>query len=359
MANSDSMSFGAAQAEPDLAWCYDAVQDVSRTFALTVDALEEPMASHIALGYLLCRIPDTIEDAAHIPPESQTELLREYEQALDPVSPVTVESFREAVDPWLPPEEEWSDDWRVVAAAPTVHATVASLSAETQAAVRPPVRELVQGMATFINRYAGAGGIRIQSRDELEEYCHYAAGTVGGLITRLLTPGATAEQATTMNQTAESFGQLLQLVNVAKDVYDDYTAENNVYLPAEWLTAEGVTQESVLAAGNRDGAARVVERTAALARSYLDDAGAYLSAMPLGRGRGNTLAAWAVPYLLAVGTLREIETSPAAALTDERIAVSRDEVFAVVEAVQRGDRSDIPALRASIARGPLRSNLTE
>ncbi|ERG88643.1 MAG: phytoene/squalene synthetase [halophilic archaeon J07HX5] len=269
---------------------------------------------------------------------------------------MTVESFREAVDPWLPPDEEWSDDWRVVAAAPTVHATVASLSAETQAAVRPPVRELVQGMATFIDRYAGAGGIRVQSRDELEEYCHYAAGTVGGLITRLLTPEATTEQATTMSQTAESFGRLLQLVNVAKDVYDDYTAENNVYLPAEWLTAEGVTQESVLAAGNRTGAARVVERTAALARSYLDDAGTYLSAMPL--GRGNTLAAWAVPYLLAVGTLREIETSPATALTNERIAVSRDEVFAVVRAVQRGERSDIPKLRANIARGPLQSDLT-
>ncbi|ERG88642.1 MAG: phytoene/squalene synthetase [halophilic archaeon J07HX5] len=86
MANSDSTSFRAVQAEPDLAWCYDAVQDVSRTFALTVDVLEEPMASHIALGYLLCRIPDTVEDAAHIPPESQAELLREYERSRSSVA---------------------------------------------------------------------------------------------------------------------------------------------------------------------------------------------------------------------------------------------------------------------------------
>lgn len=336
---------------PDLAWCHDAVRDVSRTFALTIDVLEEPMASEIALGYLLCRIPDTIEDADRIPPSEQADLLERYERALDPATETTVRSFVEAVDRWLPPEGSRSDDWRVVAAAPTVYATFLDQPASTREAIRPPVRELVCGMATFVARYAGAGGIRIQSQSELEEYCHYAAGTVGELITRLLAPAAEPAHRETMDQTAASFARLLQLVNIAKDVHDDYTTENNVYLPASWLTAEDVSQEAILDPDNRSGATRVVERTAALARSQLDDAGAYLDAMPL--ARGNTLAAWGVPYLLAVGTLRELENAPAAALREERVAVSRGEVFAVVDAVQRGDRSDISRLRRQIAREPL------
>ena len=55
----------------DLDWCHEAVQGVSRTFALTVDVLDEPMASYICVGYLLCRVPDTVEDADHIPPAEQ------------------------------------------------------------------------------------------------------------------------------------------------------------------------------------------------------------------------------------------------------------------------------------------------
>ncbi|TKX52156.1 farnesyl-diphosphate farnesyltransferase, partial [Halorubrum sp. SS7] len=83
-----------------------------------------------------------------------------------------------------------------------------------------------------------------------------------------------------LRETAEEFGLLLQLVNVSKDVYDDYTEENNVYLPAEWLEAEGVDQERVVHPENRESSARVVDRTADYARSFLDDAQAYLETMP-------------------------------------------------------------------------------
>jgi len=65
--------------EADVEWCHETVQGVSRTFALTIDVLDDPMSTHICLGYLLCRVADTIEDAGHIPPEPQAELLRLYD----------------------------------------------------------------------------------------------------------------------------------------------------------------------------------------------------------------------------------------------------------------------------------------
>ena len=74
----------ARSPSPDLEWCHEAVQGVSRTFALTVDVLEEPMSSEICLGYLLCRVADTVEDAGHVPAEEQSSLLRTYRRTLDP-----------------------------------------------------------------------------------------------------------------------------------------------------------------------------------------------------------------------------------------------------------------------------------
>jgi farnesyl-diphosphate farnesyltransferase len=215
--------------EPDLGWCHEAVQGVSRTFALTVDELAEPMSTHICLGYLLCRVADTIEDASHIPPEAQVSLLQAYDAALDPANDKTMTEFRVAVDEWLPPSAERSDDWSVVAQSPTIWATFTEQPKSLRTAAIPPVREMIDGMILFIERYGDTGGLRIDDRTELEQYCYYAAGTVGILITNLLTQSDIAQKRTrTLYDTAEEFGLLLQLVNVSKDVYDDYTEENNM-----------------------------------------------------------------------------------------------------------------------------------
>ncbi len=96
--------------------------------------------------------------------------------------------------------------------------------------MRKPVRELVDGMAMFTDRYADEGGLRLQTLDELEEYCWYAAGTVGTLITGLVARGP-LPSVPRMRANARSFALLLQLVNIAKDVDSDYHEENNVYLP--------------------------------------------------------------------------------------------------------------------------------
>ena len=149
--------------EADLAWCHEAVQGVSRTFALTVDVLEEPMASQICVGYLLCRVADTVEDAGHIPPEAQSDVLRTYRRAIDPDEDADIVEFRAAVDEWLPAERD--DDWTVVAEAPTIAATFEELDPEAQAAIVPPVLEMVDGMAMFVDRHATEGGLRIGDRD--------------------------------------------------------------------------------------------------------------------------------------------------------------------------------------------------
>ncbi|GGL66404.1 phytoene/squalene synthase family protein [Halocalculus aciditolerans] len=337
--------------EPDLDWCHEAVQGVSRTFALTVDVLDEPMASHVCLGYLLCRVADTIEDANHIPPAEQAALLRTYDAALDPDSETTITEFRAAAEEWLPAPADRDEDWAVVAAAPTVWATFTEQPEPVRDAIVAPIREMVDGMAMFVERHADTGGLRLDDRSELEEYCYYAAGTVGILITNLLTRrGVAEERAETLYGTAEEFGLLLQLINVSKDAYDDYTSENNVYLPATWFEEEGIDQEAVVDPAARESAASVVHRTATHAATFLDDAQTYLESMPL--SHGNKTAAWSVPFLLGVGTLRELKARPEDALTESGVKISRREVFAVMEAAHDAGADSLTGLRETVARKP-------
>jgi farnesyl-diphosphate farnesyltransferase len=348
---SPSTGTGPTDRDADLEWCHEAVQGVSRTFALTVEVLEEPMSSYICVGYLVCRVADTVEDAGHIPPADQARILRRYDETLAPEADTDVDAFAEAVAPFVPDPEGRSDDWDVVANADRVVGTFEALPDDVRAAVTPPARELVQGMAMFVERYADDEGLRIEDREELEEYCYYAAGTVGHLITNLVTRGDVATERTrALYDRAEEFGLLLQLVNVAKDVYDDYTEENNVYLPAEWLADAGVEQDEVLEPEHSSAVASVVSRVASHARTFLDDAQGYLERVP--RTDGNTLAAWAIPFLLAVGTLRELSAHPEDALTDEGVKVTRKEVFAVVSAMSGGTDRSLADLREEIASQP-------
>ncbi|WP_254767638.1 phytoene/squalene synthase family protein [Salinilacihabitans rarus] len=338
--------------EADLEWCYEAVHGVSRTFSITVDRLEEPMARHICLGYLLCRVADTIEDAGHIPPATQTELLTNYNRLLDPTDGYDVDRFMADVEPWLPAPEDRDDDWTVVAETPRVLRTFEALADEPREIMRDPVRELVGGMAMFTDRYADEGGLRLQTLEELEEYCWYAAGTVGTLITGLVARGASGERAAELRDNARAFALLLQLVNIAKDVQRDYHEENNVYLPAEWLAEEDVDVERVTDADNHGGVTNVIRRVIGRAEGYLDDAQRYLEVVP--EHRGNTLSAWAIPYLLAVGTLRELRERPEDVVREGNVKVSRAEVYALLQQFEHGvSRSNLEELRREMAEKPL------
>ncbi|MDY6775237.1 MAG: phytoene/squalene synthase family protein [Halobacteria archaeon] len=337
--------------DEDLEWCYDTVQDVSRTFAITVDLLDEPMSSYICVGYLLCRIADTVEDAGHIPPEEQAEILDRYNDVLEGADP---EEFEEEVEKWIPDGND--DDWKLVGNASRVVGVFRSFSPESRRAILPPVQELVGGMSEFVERYSSKGGLRIHSVEELEEYCWYVAGTVGDLITNLVVRGASKSKTKVdvLRQNSRSFGLLLQLVNVAKDVRKDYEEENNVYLPAEWLEEEGVGQEEVADEENADAVARVVRRVVDRAEGYLDDSQTYLEEVP--EKDGNNLEAWAVPFLLAVATLRELRSRPSDVVLEGDVKISRREVMAIIDAFTSPDsdvgKESVGDLRKTVSRKP-------
>jgi farnesyl-diphosphate farnesyltransferase len=144
----------------------------------------------------------------------------------------------------------------------------------------------------------------------------------------------------------------LQLVNVAKDVGTDYREENNVYLPAAWLDDAGLSAADIDDADATGRLSTVVERLTAHAETYLDGAQSWLEVMP--ERRGNTLAAWAIPFLLAVGTIRELERRPADPVEAGNVKVSRAEVRAVMARFAQGATADdLGRLREQIRQRPL------
>ncbi|MFB6146861.1 MAG: phytoene/squalene synthase family protein [Halobacteriaceae archaeon] len=335
-------------AEDHLEWCHEAVQGVSRTFALTVEELDVPMTDYICVGYLLCRIADTVEDATTIPPGEKRRLLADYRDAIDPGTTTTAAGFRDEAAQWRP--DDAGEDWDVVRRAPRVLSTFRGFDAEVRDAMRPSILEMIDGMARFVERYADEGGIRINTMDELEDYSWYVAGTVSRLVTNLLAPSATDEQERVMRENAEDFALLLQLVNVAKDAREDYREENNTYLPRDQFERRGLDLSALDDAAKAADVAPVIRAVTERAERYADGAQAWIEAMP--DAIGATRSAVAVPFLLAIATIRELEGRPEDVVAEGDVKVERAEVAALLDRFRDGDPS-VARLRERMRERPL------
>ena len=302
------------------------------------------MNGRIAVGYLLCRIPDTIEDAGHIPAEAKADLLHLYNQTFEPESSTTPNEFRDDAMKWALDE---NPEWDVIEQTPRVFNAFTEFTPSVRDAMLSPIRELIGGMEQYAERMDG--GLRIRSRRELDDYCYYVAGTVGHLITNLVALQADDDDVAYLRERAESFGLLLQLVNITKDVHGDYHKENVVYLPRDWLDEAGVPQDDILDPIHRDGARTVARRVINHARAFLDPAQEYLSRLE--KIPQSEMAAWALPYILSVATLRELDDNINRIFTKDAVKVTREEVFALIDAFANGD-PDLAEIRSEVSQRP-------
>ncbi len=61
-----------------IAYCRKALPLTSRTFALGIELLADPLRDEIGVAYLICRVLDTIEDTTSLPAKSRSDLLRAW-----------------------------------------------------------------------------------------------------------------------------------------------------------------------------------------------------------------------------------------------------------------------------------------
>jgi phytoene synthase len=101
---------------------------------------------------------------------------------------------------------------------------------------------------------------RYRGEAELAEYCARVASTVGVMMGLLF-----GERSPAMLARACDLGLAMQLTNICRDVGEDARA-GRVYLPLDWLRAEGLDADALLAAPQPSPAlARVVRRVLDLA----------------------------------------------------------------------------------------------
>ena len=201
----------------DLAYQKAILGSVSRTFALTIPLLPPVIEKVVGNTYLLCRIVDTIEDAADLSPATKQTLSALFLEAVLEKSPV--DSF---VTPCLEALKNYGnqDELDLIAHTPTVLRILHTCSIDDQQAVSRCVSIMSDGMSRFHGKQTQDG---LKDLGEFEEYCYVVAGVVGELLTSIFSNHSPsfAKHIQGHQELAIAFGQALQMTNILKDSPED------------------------------------------------------------------------------------------------------------------------------------------
>jgi len=261
----------------------DLLEKTSRTFALSIPVLPEPTRRQVMIAYLLFRIADTFEDAAHWSPERRVEALKEFQKLL---SDFTQEEAERLAEKWTAAGPSPDPGYReLIAGAAFVLDAFFALDPEAVASVRHHVIDSADGMAGFVSR-SRDGILVLDDLEDLRAYCHCVAGIVGEMLTELflLKRESLTPIAPYLRERASTFGEALQLVNILKDAAVD-AGEGRSFLPP------GVAPSEVFA----------------LARQDLGVAAQYALALQRAGAPRGIVAFCALPAELAWATLRKVE----------------------------------------------------
>lgn len=322
----------AGSAAADRRLCEAALPHVSRTFALCIRFLPADLEHSVLVAYLLCRIADTLEDSASLDPADQRRLLGWLRDAVGeagaglPMGPTPlVDVFANA----------GSADERLARDADAVLREFARLPAAHRTTIVPWVREMCDGMAEFTSGPLAAGrdGATIRALPDvaaLERYCYYVAGTVGHLLSglfRLRFRHPDPVRDARLESLAASFGLGLQLTNIAKDVTAD-RRRGVSFLPEELCARAGIDVARLTDPAHRAAGREAVAHLTGMARTHLDDAITYCTALPAGEYGIRRFCL--VSVFLAARTLALVPRDPRLLEPDHTVKITRPEVTRTV-----------------------------
>ena len=329
----------------DLAYQTEALRGVSRTFALTIPQLPEPLRDVVGNAYLLCRITDSIEDEPALSPSQKRRFADRFVGVVE--GRADAEGFGRELAASLS-SSTTAGERDLVANTPTVIRITRRFGGGQRRALARCVRVMAEGMSAF-QELDTSGGLK--DLRELDRYCYVVAGVVGEMLTELFCDYSDeiGERRRELMPLAVSFGQGLQMTNILKDVWEDLR-RGACWLPRDVFLRAGFDLRALPAGGDDPAFGRGLVELVGIARGHLVNALRFIELIP---ARETGIRRHCVSALgMALLTLRRIHATPGFR-SGREVKISRRSVRAVTTLGGLAARWD-PALGllfGALARG--------
>lgn len=306
----------------DLDYQEEILQDVSRTFALTIPELPEKLSPAVANAYLLCRIADTIEDDPSLDAAQKRHFSESFIRVI--AGDLAARRFSDELHPLLS-DSMLDAEKSLIDNTDRVIRITHGLSPRKRAALERCVRVMSRGMADFQQNKTLDGLADMASMDR---YCYYVAGVVGEMLTELFCDYSEEIEAqrADLYKLSVSFGQGLQMTNILKDVWED-RRRGACWLPREVFQRVGFDLGELAEQRDREAFALGLGELIGIARLHLQNALSYTLLIPAHEVGIRRFCLWALG--MAVLTLRKLHANMDYT-SGKEVKIARRSVKAVV-----------------------------
>ncbi|TFH41145.1 MAG: phytoene/squalene synthase family protein [Lysobacterales bacterium] len=306
----------------DLEYQDHILQDVSRTFALTIPQLPADLTRVVGNAYLLCRIADTIEDDPSLDAAQKRHFSEFFIQVIGGEMPAQV--FADELHPLLS-DRMLEAEKDLIFHTPRVMRVTHGFRERQRAALARCIRIMSRGMADFQQNKTLGG---LADMPHMDRYCYYVAGVVGEMLTELFcehSPQIDARRSE-LQKLAVSFGQGLQMTNILKDIWED-RARGACWLPRDVFQRVGFDLAKLGENYQREKFSLGLTQLIGIARLHLNNALSYTLLIPDHETGIRRFCLWALG--MAVLTLRKLHANMEFT-NGQQVKISRRSVKSVV-----------------------------
>ncbi|MGH7428132.1 MAG: acylphosphatase [Candidatus Methylomirabilaceae bacterium] len=305
------------------------LEEVSRSFFLTLKVLPGDVRVPIGVAYLFARAADTIADTAIINRADRLKHLELFREALRNGNVASLRPIQEV----LSEPQAVAAERELLKRLEEGFAILQALEPADQSLVRQVVLTLTEGMVFDLTTFPGEKEGRVvalETRADLDRYTYYVAGCVGEFWTDIHMahrPSLARWDRQAIVRSGIRFGKGLQMTNVLRDLSRDLRI-GRCYLPREELERLGLRPDDLLDPAAIVRVRPLLRELLALTLDHYREGWAYTLAIPRREMRMRLACAW--PLLIGLKTLTLIARS--AGLLDPNVVlkVRRPAVYGIM-----------------------------
>lgn len=284
-----NISLKDLKSEEDLYFCYQALQEVSRSFSVVIMRLNDrDLRNAVALFYVVLRALDTVEDDMKLDLEWKIKELEQFHTHLGHPT-------------WSLENVGKGMEQEVLQQFPRVSREFNRLQPVYKAVIKDICSRMGAGMVEFLKR-------PVVTVADFDLYCHYVAGLVGHGLTCLFATcqfenPRLADDLTPGNE----MGLFLQKTNIIRDYFEDIREEPpRMFWPKEiWGQYAGELREFA----DRRNEAKAVQCLNHMVANALAHIPSVLEYMLSLQDR-SIICFCGIPQIMAIGTLCEVYNNP-------------------------------------------------
>lgn len=303
-----------------ISFCREILKEVSRSFSLTIPMLDNKIKDAVMIVYLQDRLLDNFED--ELPDISDGKRKALMDKVVEIFNPA-----HKKAPPEIDEIANYADDFGDIALVELTKNTgliweaYQGLDAYVKARSFYWLKEMNAGMKKYLD-------LSIENFDNLDEYCYYVAGTVGGFLSDLIITKFKPEniQVKIIKNNFNEAGLFLQKVNITRDIREDILSRERIFWPLEELS---IQKDELLEKENKDKALGALEQMVSNARQHISALIDYYEALP-DEARGYKRF-FAVNNALGLATLDKIKNNPKVFYGSKPVKVSKLEFLSIMK----------------------------